>query len=272
MSRAKMLAALAFASFTAACWGAGAEQIPQQIQKAVQSGAKIVTTFQAASQLKGWVLSRGGRYTMVFSTPDGKTLLAGELIDEAGNNLTEQYAGKYIPQPDRVALFAELEHSGYIAEGTLQAPKSVVYALFDPNCPFCHLAWIALQPYEKAGLQVRWVPVAYLMPSSPGKAAAIMEAKDRRAALRRNEEQYDAQRHEGGIQALAKPAAGTLKQLRANNELMQKLGANGTPALVWKGAHGAIEMKVGLPRLHELPGITGLPEQPESDPELDRFR
>jgi len=272
MSPASKLATFAFVSLIGASLSAQAADYPKQIQMATQSGAKVVKTFAAASQLKGWVLSKGGRYTLVFTTPDNKTLLAGELIDAEGNNLTARYAGRYIPKPDRTALFSKLEQSTHIVEGQRKAPKSVIYALFDPNCPFCHLAWKAFQPYEKVGLQVRWVPVAYLSKTSAGKAAAILEAKNRRAAFRENEEKYNMQRHEGGIAPLAKSSAKTISQLRANNALMQKFGALGTPAIIWKDKQGKIQMKVGLPPMSELPAITGLPEQPENDPALARFR
>lgn len=272
MSATKSLATLVLALFSALAWGAGASKIPPQIEMAIQSGAKLVRTFSAASQLKGWVLSRGGHYTIVYTTPDNRTLLAGELIDAAGKNLSQQYANKYLPKPDTAALFAELARSPYIAEGRRKQPSSIIYALFDPNCPYCHLAWEAFQPYEKAGLEVRWIPVAYLRPSSPGKAAAIMEAKNRLAAFRKNEEGYDMRSHEGGIAPLAKPSAQTLHELRADNALMQKLGADGTPALIWKDRAGKPHMKVGLPLMRELPAITGLPAQTENNPDLASFR
>jgi thiol:disulfide interchange protein DsbG len=49
-------------------------------------------------------------------------------------------------------------------------------------------------------------------------------------------------------------------------------GVNGTPAFVWKSADGKVQAKAGMPPLSELPAITSLPEQPEPDHELDRFR
>jgi thiol:disulfide interchange protein DsbG len=272
MSQARTVAALTFAFLSGASLSARAEDYPKQIEMAIQGGGKVIQTFQAASQLKGWVLSKGGRSTMVFTTPDGKTLIVGELIDESGKNLTAEYAHQYLPKPDLAALFPELERSAYALEGPQKSPKSVIYVFFDPNCPFCHLTWKALQPYEKVGLQVRWIPVAYLMQSSVGKAAAILEAKDRTAAFRQNEEKYNVEKHEGGIDPLSKPSENSVHQLQANNELMQKFGAFGTPALVWKDGQGKIQMKSGLPRLSELPAITGLPEQAETDPDLARFR
>lgn len=271
LSFIKTLAALTLFSFTSLSLSTHAEDIPKQIQGITQSGAKIIKTFPAASQLKGWVISKDGRYTILFSTPDNQTLIAGDLIDEAGKNLTEQYADLYIPKPDLTPLYSALEHSTFIAEGTQQSPKSVIYAFFDPNCPFCHFAWKAFQPYEAAGLQVRWIPVAYLMPTSTAKAAAILQAKDRLAAFLENEHKYNLKNHEGGIKP-AKPSSASTQQLQANNELMQKLGISGTPAIVWKDAKGKIQMKAGMPRLFELPAITGLPEQTITDPELARFR
>ena len=250
---------------------AQAEETPKQIQGIIQSGAKIIKTFPAVSQLKGWVIEKNERYTIIFSTPDNQTLFAGDLIDNEGNNLTEKYADLYVPKPDLNPLYSALEKSFFIAEGTQKAPKSVIYAFFDPNCPFCHFAWQALQPYEAAGLQVRWIPVAYLMETSTDKAAAILQAKNQLAAFRENELKYNMKNHEGGIKP-AKPSANSLKQLQANSELMHQFGITGTPAIVWKDTQGKIQIKGGMPRLGELPGITGLPEQKIDNPDLARFR
>jgi thiol:disulfide interchange protein DsbG len=42
--------------------------------------------------------------------------------------------------------------------------------------------------------------------------------------------------------------------------------------VIWKDGHGKVNVKGGMPRLSELPGITGLPEQKNDDPQLARFR
>ncbi len=248
-----------------------AETMPKPIQEMLDNGATLIKKFAAPSQLNGWVIGKNGRYTIIYSTPDNKTLLAGDLIDEDGNNLTETYADKYLPKPDLAPLYEKLEKSTYISEGTQGAPKSVIYVFFDPNCPFCHFAWKALQPYEAVGLQVRWIPVAYLMETSTGKAAAILQSQDKLATFRENETQYNLPKHEGGIKPV-KPNAASSKQLQANSALMHEFGITGTPALVWKDANGKVQMKSGLPKLKELPGMTGLPEQQIDDPELARFQ
>ena len=178
-------------------------------------------------------------------------------------------AGSAAAEPQK--LFATLAKADAVHDGATE-PTRVLYVFFDANCYYCHLTWKALQPYEKEGLQVRWVPVAYQKPSSLGRAAAIMQARDRAAALRANESRYDAAQFDGGIAPLHDVPAKLSAQIEANTELMQAFGAPGTPALVWKDRAGAIRVKAGVPRLSELPRITGLPPQSNEDPEVVRFR
>lgn len=199
-----------------------------------------------------------------------KALLHAILIAFALTAAAASSANK--AKPDYPALFAELEKAPHIAEGAKE-PKSVLYVFFDPNCFYCQRTWKALQYYEKVGLQVRWVPVAFQKTSSEGRAAAIMEAKDPVAALRENKMNYKVASFDGGIKPKAKPGPTTLAAIRANTRLMlEKFGAPGTPALAWKDTDGQVHFKVGVPKLSELPGITGLPEQWIDDPELTEFR
>jgi thiol:disulfide interchange protein DsbG len=172
------------------------------------------------------------------------------------------------------ALYAELESADAVAEGPAAAAdrkSRTVYVFFDANCWYCHLTWKALQAYQAAGLQVRWVPVAYQKDSSYGRAAAIMQAQDRAAALRENETGYRAESYDGAIAPAAVPKD-LAARLDANTRLMQRFGAPGTPLLVWKDAQGAVRTQVGMPRLAQLPAIAGLPRQKIDDPELAGLR
>ena len=170
-----------------------------------------------------------------------------------------------------LTLFAQLEKTDVVLEGPKKA-QSILYVFFDANCFYCHLTWKALQPYEAVGLQVRWVPVAYQQPSSVDRAAAIMEAPDRVTALRVNEVGYNAAQFDGGIEPIAKVSLSVAARIQANTRLMRAFGAPGTPALVWKDPNGKVRFKVGVPRLSELPQITGLSAQANDDPELAKFR
>jgi len=261
----------ASAAILAAANRASAEDYPKAIQGAVAGGVQVVKHFPAASGLTGWVLSQGGRYSIVYTTADKKTLLAGALIDENGENLSSQYEEKYVPKPDFGALFPQLEKSSYVTEGAAKNPKNVIYVFFDANCPFCHYTWQALQPYEKVGLQVRWVPVAVLGPTSLPKAIEIMAASDQAAALRTMEQNSGKNwTPSAGSSETAHPAI--VQRIRDNAVLMEKFGIGGTPGVVWKDGQGRVQVKGGMPRLSELPAITGLPEQKIDAPALQRFR
>src|SRR6266853_32146 len=175
------------------------------------------------------------------------------------------------PAPGELpALFAALEKTDAVVEGP-GSPKRILYVFFDANCWYCHLTWKALQVYERAGLQVRWVPVAYQKDSSTTKAAAIMQAKDRVAAMRENETAYRAESYDGGI-APAQASKTLQAQLEANFQLMDRFGVSGTPGLAWKDEKGRVQVRTGMPRLSQLPAITGLPAQKIDDPELKESR
>ncbi|HET9668993.1 MAG TPA: disulfide isomerase [Casimicrobiaceae bacterium] len=173
---------------------------------------------------------------------------------------------------DLDAKFAKLERVDAIVEGPANDAKFVLYVLFDANCLYCHLTWKAVQPYEKVGLQVRWIPVAYQQASSVGRAAAIMLAPDRVAAMRINEIRYDPKRFEGGIAPAPKVPPALAASFEANTSLMNALGAPGTPVAAWRHHDGRVQVRIGMIRLSELPKITGLPAQRNDDPDLANFR
>lgn len=266
---ATLIAALAAAFINTAAFAA--QQTPPVLERAVGAGIKVVRQFPATSGLTGWVLSQGSRHSLVYTTADGKTLVAGMLIDERGQNLSAQHEDMYIPKPDFAAAFAQLEKSAFVAEGSVKNPKSIIYAFVDANCPYCHFMWRAVQPYEAAGLQVRWIPVATLGPTSMPKAIEVLAAPDKTAAFRRMEQNHGKP---------WKPNAGMTEQrhpsvaasIRKNGELMEGFGIAGTPGVVWRDKQGKVQVKGGMPRLSELPSITGLPEQQVTDPSLAKFR
>ncbi|HEY0843795.1 MAG TPA: thiol:disulfide interchange protein DsbG [Noviherbaspirillum sp.] len=248
-----------------------AADYPKAIADAVADGVKVLNQFPAASGMTGWVLSEGGRNSIVYTTPDRKTILVGSLVNENGENLTAQDAEKYLPRPDPDALLKELAQSSHVIEGTGRNPKSLLYVFVDANCPYCHLTWKALQPYMNAGLQVRWIPVATLGPSSMPKAIEVLGAKDKTAAFRKMEEN-SGKRWEPvpGFTEADRPEIAAA--IRKNNELMGAFGISGTPGIVWKDSRGHMQMKAGMPRLSEIPAMTGLPEQKVNDPALAKFR
>jgi thiol:disulfide interchange protein DsbG len=239
--------------------------IPGAIQMAIGGGLKLEKTFAAPGNMTGWVLSQGvDSNIVVYTTADGEAAIAGNMLDAKGKNLTKQHLEQYAPKVDYDKMWGELEQSTFVAEGPKDA-KTTIYVFKDANCGYCHLAWKAFQPYVKAGLQVRWIPVAFLAPDSGAKAAVLMTAKDPAAAIRDLHENF-------ARKTTLPPVSADIKaKLDANEKLMKAWGFKGTPALFYKDKNGKVQAVSGMPRLSELPAITGLPQQVINDPDLARY-
>ncbi|WP_197495847.1 thioredoxin fold domain-containing protein [Acidihalobacter yilgarnensis] len=150
------------------------------------------------------------------------------------------------------ALIREAAQSHWIAEGH---GDRVIYVIFDPNCPYCHLVYVDSQAYLKH-YQFRWVPVAILTPTSPGKAAAMLEAHDRNAALKENEDHFvRAHGKLGGLKPLARMTAETRRELAENKALLTKTGIEVVPTIVFLNKHGKAKVIKGAPAKADFPTL-----------------
>ena len=141
-----------------------------------------------------------------------------------------------------------LQNATWFAEGAVH-PKHVLYAVVDPNCPFCHDLWKAAQPLYKSGVQVRYLLVGILAANSPAKAAAILEARKPAAAWDINETHWQQLPDDlgGGIAPLAHPGAKALAAIRRNEALMHALGIQGTPAVIYVDSQGRVHVAQSAP-------------------------
>ncbi|WGS48747.1 thioredoxin fold domain-containing protein [Paraburkholderia sp. D15] len=168
---------------------------------------------------------------------------------------------------------ATFENAPAIVEGASgKNVKSTIYVFMDPNCIFCHYAWKALQPYEAAGLQVHWIPMGFLKPDSPGKAAALLEAQNAPALMRELETKFSEKDESGGIKPLDKVSFATQTKLNGNAKMFKDFGFDGTPTIIYQTSGGRWADVSGLPHLSALPALLNLPEQAITDPSLQRFR
>jgi thiol:disulfide interchange protein DsbG len=235
-----------------------ADSIPSALTPLREAGYQIGKHFDAGHGLTGWVVSHSGQTNILYTTADGMVLLSGNLFDAQGHNLSAEFGSQYIVKSDLKPLYEELGHARYIAEHGPVPTQRIVYVIFDPNCPYCSIAWKALRPYIGNGLEVRWVPVAYLQPDSAAKATAILAAKDNQEALRTNEEAFDPKTHEGGIAPAAAVPDEVTALLKHNEDLLGRLGSAATPTFVWSGAHQEIGIETGLPPPLKMLEIVGL--------------
>lgn len=228
-------------------------------QHLVKSGSTIVSRFASTSGLTALVADNGKEQRLFYEPADGRSLIMGIVFDAQGHNVTQADMAKAqasspapasvggeaaAPAPataaDAHAILARASKSAWIQDGT---KGKVLYAIFDPNCPYCHRLHDALRPYVAAGkVQVRWIPVSILTDSGSGTIAATFEAKDPSSALTL------AFNH-----ALAPaPMTPRIKLAIAKNVLLLRdTGYNGVPILMYE-SDGRPAMHWGLPTSQQI--------------------
>lgn len=196
-------------------------------------------------------------------------LAAGMIALSASSRAADNPEPVWLP----ATAAAGFQRAPAIVEGAQgKSVKSTIYVFMDPNCIYCHLVWKALRPYEAAGLQVHWIPLAFLKPDSAGKAAALLQARDSAALLKKLELGYNEKDESGGIAPLPSVPGETQAKLDDNAKLFQNLGFQGTPTIIYQGSGGRWADFGGMPKLVQLPDMLNLPAQPVTDPELQHYQ
>lgn len=222
-------------------------------QHLASQGVKVVQSFSSASGLRAIVADNGAEKRLFYITPDGKSLIVGMVFDAQGNNITSgdmSKAGvsdvggaKVMGDAQLQALWDRAEKRRWIQEGK---SGKVVYAIFDPNCPYCHRLWGTLRAAVQAGkVQVRWLPVAILKDNSKGLGAAIYSASNPSEAL--------AKMVNRQLQPVAVSDRDN-RDLALNLLLLRDTGYTGVPALMFKRGNKIVSM-MGAPDDRELAAL-----------------
>ena len=256
-SKVRALVALLALSVVGSCGVASAMPTPVALLPVVAAGYHLVRHFPAVSGLTGWVArAPNGEDSVLFTTPDGKTVIAGILSNEKGQNLTRQYAGMYERAPNLDKLWPALQATAAVTEGPRTGdPHHQIWVVMDPNCAYCHQLWLDLRPYERAGLDVHWIPVGILFHSSPARAAAVLAGG--RKTLYAMESRFDVARERGGVPG-TKLTPELRQDLAVNLSLAMQAGIQGTPGIFYLGSDGKLHLQQGLPAPSLLPKITGI--------------
>ena len=152
--------------------------------------------------------------------------------------------------PHRLA-YIQIGHSG-----------PVIYDFQDPDCPPCHALYKSEMPLVRAHrLTVRYVPVAFLTKASAAEAAAWLQAPDPQQALEHFETRIGAALRKQNFRSMpqAAPTRRTRRALKHNLRMMEQLGFEGTPAILYFLRNGRIgafpgyvsekELAARLPRM-----------------------
>lgn len=252
----KIILALALAQ--SVCGPATAAGAPEAARPAVlrnieQQGVEIMGEFDAPGGLRGFAGAAGNRPLALYVTPDGEHVIVGTLLDSKGEDVSASALERLVALPMSQRIWAQLERSHWVVDGKANAPR-VVYAFTDPNCPYCHRFWEASRRWIQSGkVQVRHIMVGVIRADSANKAAAILTAKSPSEAFTLNE-----QRHaQGGIEGVGKIPADIQAKLDANAALMQELGFNGTPGILFRDEAGAVQTRSGMPAPEEMRTVLG---------------
>jgi thiol:disulfide interchange protein DsbG len=253
-------AALALAGLSVAAVSAPASsQPPAAVQALEKKGVTIVGTFPAPGGLTAWAGYAGQHPVALYVTPDGKHVIAGTMFDADGKEAAEDALEKAVRGPMASGAWKQLESAHWIQDGKADSPRTV-YVFTDPNCPYCNKFWSDARPWVDSGKVVlRHVIVGVLTPTSPGKAAALLSDRNPAAALaayeranaQRNKENMQRGRPQpladDGLKPLASIPPAMQAQLAANEKLMASLGVEATPAMAWRDANGALQVRTGAP-------------------------
>lgn len=215
---------------------------PAVIQNLTEQGIVIRDQFISAGGIVTYAATAQGRPLALYLSPDKKHVIVGTLVDEQGNNLTEDELQKRVVEPMTQEAWAALEKADWILDGKKDAPV-IIYAFMDPRCGYCHKFRDEADAWVKAGkVQIRHVLVGILGPASEAKAATILGSPNPTAAFLNNQHNYEA----GGINPNKDLADRGVAKMEKNNQLMQDLGLTGTPAIYYQ-YKGKVEVSRGMP-------------------------
>lgn len=123
------------------------------------------------------------------------------------------------------------------------------YRRDDPFCPYCNKFWHQAQPFIKdKRISMTTLLVGVIRPDSGQYAAAIIAADDPAKAWR------DLQSSDGKIKPALKENTPReiFNQIQHNQQLMEQLGANGTPAIYYLNKDRALQQILGMPDAQQM--------------------
>lgn len=223
---------------------------PGAFKGLLEVGTTIVKSFPVGDGLTGWVVRHpNGEHIVTYTTPGGEYLIAGAVFDKDGNNLTQQHVATHVPAKDYATYMPALRKATAIVTGRKADPAPTLYVFIDVNCKYCQQTYKQLANAASEGVQVRWLPVAILGPTSSTKMETILAAPDPAAALDKAEMNFPE-----GVQPAAKVSERTAAILEENLALMRNFDLRGTPGIVYLHAGKPVTVG-GAPSQAELARI-----------------
>lgn len=143
---------------------------PTEIERYLLSrGTEIVAKFDSnANGLTAIVAKTAAGEQQLFYVLGDSQLIAGQVFNASGVNLTEMDMARVAAMPDDAvpthsSLSEGYEKAANLAYLTDGHAGRDVFALFDPECPYCHEFYTKSRASVEQGLiTIKWLPVALL--------------------------------------------------------------------------------------------------------------
>ncbi|MDD3760918.1 MAG: thiol:disulfide interchange protein DsbG [Acidithiobacillus sp.] len=238
------------------------DRAQELVSSVTHDQGQVTKVLPGPGGLTALVIADQGHKTLAYASSDGKYLiLAQAIINSKGENVIRHDAEEagLLPKPMDAAQLAERASQAKSFVLGTKGPELIAFV--DPNCIFCHKFYEDAKPLIAEGkLRVRYVVAAFLKPSSAGKAAAILSAKDPAAAMAKNEKGFNEESEEGGISPDANPSPEVMAEVQKNTQLLQDSGEVATPTIVYCDKDGKAQISHGMPEKLDtfLSGITSM--------------
>ncbi|PCH57731.1 MAG: hypothetical protein COC15_00440 [Legionellales bacterium] len=235
--------------------------VDKLVSKITKGNAVVQKTFRATNELTGLVLQdkKSGESVIAYTNKDAGYLVFGNILTKDGVNLSQKFSQKYLNSMVAKQAYSELKTTTWFSQGSDKA-KHKAYILMDPNCIFCHRLYDRVQSLIKKGeLQVRWILVGFLKPSSAGISAHILSGKtaqEKVKLLAQNEKEFQDNSEQGGITPLDEKksdilTASIFANVKKNTNFFMKHAKSfiGTPTTLYRTKDGSPTFQKGA-----LPG------------------
>jgi len=155
---------------------------------------------------------------VIYLTGDGRYVVMGDIRDtQTGKNLTEERRNQV-----RVDLLNSLDEKEMVVFAPTKETKEVVNVFTDVDCPYCVKFHQGIDKLTEAGIKVRYLafPRAGIGSDTYKKMVSVWCAKDKPKAMTDAKMKREV------------PASTCDNAVQKEYELGQKMGVQGTPALV----------------------------------------
>jgi hypothetical protein len=234
----------------------GGPQLDLSVDQLMALASGQVKELGETHGLRGLYLRNGREFQVLYSTPDGKAMIAGVMWDAAGKNLTRDQVSKIDGAFPTVVVDKEgsrkleaaaatdvmlrVERTAFGIDGQAEAPR--LWVFIDPYCSFSVRAFDELKAYVTNGrVQLAIIPISILDYETNGQSTSAAEA----LLSQEPTHMADAWKHRSFNATPSQNASGLLQ---LNNHIAEEIGLKGTPTIIWRKPGGTAGRIDGIPK------------------------